>query len=122
MLPRGGKLCAIFPGIPGIIFLISIIRPISLALSLCPGATAKLSSNSSVSRVGVGMLKRGRFPSMKTASFIFSKCSRFQVYKAEDFIQNGASHAYFLGEDVLATASPNAPEFSLVNGHLILEI
>ena len=53
---------------------------------------------------------------------IYNTANDSTVYKAEDFIQNGASHAYFLGEDVLATASPNAPEFSLVNGHLILEI
>ena len=35
------------------------------------------------------------------------------VYKADDFIQNGASHAYFLGEDVLSSVAPNAPKFSL---------
>lgn len=53
---------------------------------------------------------------------IYNTANDTTVYKAEDFIQNGASHAYFLGEDVLATASPNAPKFSLSNGHLILDI
>ena len=53
---------------------------------------------------------------------IYNTANDSTVYKAEDFIQNGASHAYFLGEDVLATASPNAPKFSLSNGHLILDI
>lgn len=27
------------------------------------------------------------------------------IYRAEDFIQNGVSHAYFLGEDILSTTS-----------------
>ena len=55
------------------------------------------------------------------------------VYKAQDFIQNGASHAYFLGEDVLSTTAPNAPKFTLapntaanlsasLQGHLVLDI
>tara|TARA_A100001388_G_scaffold40948_1_gene26244 strand:- start:18898 stop:19893 length:996 start_codon:yes stop_codon:yes gene_type:complete len=55
------------------------------------------------------------------------------IYRAEDFIQNGVSHAYFLGEDILSTTSPNAPKFTLainnpVNrayglaGHLVLDI
>ena len=59
------------------------------------------------------------------------------VYKANDFIQNGASHAYFLGEDVLSSVAPNAPKFTLVTqaaannpslsqaglgGHLVLDI
>ena len=53
---------------------------------------------------------------------IYNTANDSTVYKAEDFIQNGASHAYFLGEDVLATSAPNAPKFSLSNGHLILDI
>ena len=55
------------------------------------------------------------------------------IYKAEDFIQNGVSHAYFLGEDVLSSTAPNAPKFTLANnsganlayglgGHLVLDI
>ena len=55
------------------------------------------------------------------------------VYKANDFIQNGASHAYFLGEDVLSSTAPNAPKFTLapdtvanvtagIGGHLVLDI
>ncbi|OUW21672.1 MAG: hypothetical protein CBD21_00330 [bacterium TMED161] len=55
------------------------------------------------------------------------------VYKAGDFVQNGASHAYFLGEDVLSSVAPNAPKFSLaanttanltagLGGHLVLDI
>ena len=49
------------------------------------------------------------------------------VYKAEDFVQNGGSHAFFLGEDVLSTTAPNAPKFSISNyqmlrGHLVLDI
>ena len=53
---------------------------------------------------------------------VYNTANDNTVYKAEDFVQNGASHAYFLGEDVLATAAPNAPKFSLSNGHLILDI
>ena len=53
---------------------------------------------------------------------IYNTANDSTVYKAEDFIQNGASHAYFLGEDVLAASAPNAPKFSLSNGHLILDI
>ena len=53
---------------------------------------------------------------------VYNEANDSTVYKAEDFVQNGASHAYFLGEDVLATASPNAPDFSLSDGHLILNI
>ncbi len=53
---------------------------------------------------------------------VYNTANDNTVYKAEDFVQNGASHAYFLGEDVLATATPNAPKFSLSNGHLILDI
>tara|TARA_B100000212_G_scaffold149106_1_gene112077 strand:- start:3795 stop:4772 length:978 start_codon:yes stop_codon:yes gene_type:complete len=55
------------------------------------------------------------------------------VYKANDFVQNGASHAYFLGEDVLSSVAPNAPKFTLainspaniaagLQGHLVLDI
>ena len=55
------------------------------------------------------------------------------VYKANDFIQNGVSHAYFLGEDVLSSTAPNAPKFTLapntaanlaagLGGHLVLDI
>ena len=55
------------------------------------------------------------------------------IYRAEDFIQNGVSHAYFLGEDILSTTSPNAPKFTLapntgtniaygLGGHLVLDI
>ena len=55
------------------------------------------------------------------------------VYKASDFVQNGASHAYFLGEDVLSSTAPNAPKFTLainssaniaagLQGHLVLDI
>lgn len=57
-----------------------------------------------------------------TLRMVYNEANDNTVYKAEDFVQNGASHAYFLGEDVLATASPNAPEFSLSNGRLILNI
>ena len=57
-----------------------------------------------------------------TLRMVYNEANDSTVYKAEDFVQNGASHAYFLGEDVLATASPNAPEFSLSNGRLILNI
>ncbi len=57
-----------------------------------------------------------------TLRMVYNEANDSTVYKAEDFVQNGASHAYFLGEDVLATASPNAPDFSLSNGHLILNI
>lgn len=55
------------------------------------------------------------------------------VYKANDFVQNGASHAYFLGEDVLSSVAPNAPKFTFaldtvanvaagIGGHLVLDI
>ena len=57
-----------------------------------------------------------------TLRMVYNEANDSTVYKAEDFVQNGARHAYFLGEDVLATASPNAPEFSLSNGRLILNI
>lgn len=57
-----------------------------------------------------------------TLRMVYNEANDSTVYKAEDFVQNGASHAYFLGEDVLATASPNAPDFSLSNGRLILNI
>ena len=57
----------------------------------------------------------------------YNEASDTTVYKAEDFVQNGASHAYFLGEDVLSTTAPNAPKFSISNyqmlrGHLVLDI
>ena len=57
----------------------------------------------------------------------YNEASDTTVYKAEDFVQNGASHAYFLGEDVLSLTAPNAPKFSISNyqmlrGHLVLDI
>ena len=56
----------------------------------------------------------------------YNEASDTTVYKAEDFVQNGGSHAFFL-EDVLSTTAPNAPKFSISNyqmlrGHLVLDI
>mgnify|MGYP005708356615 FL=1 len=54
---------------------------------------------------------------------VYNLANETAIYKAEDFVQNGGSHAYFLGEDVLSTTAPNAPKFSInSNGHLILEL
>lgn len=58
-----------------------------------------------------------------TLRMVYNLANETAIYKAEDFVQNGGSHAYFLGEDVLSTTAPNAPKFSInSNGHLILEL
>ena len=80
----------------------------------------------------VNLARRSVFVGFKklsdgTLQMTYNEASDTTVYKAEDFVQNGASHAFFLGEDVLSTTAPNAPKFSISNyqmlrGHLVLDI
>jgi|TARA_B100000214_G_scaffold153973_2_gene110328 hypothetical protein len=80
----------------------------------------------------VNLARRSIFVGFKklsdgTLQMTYNEASDTTVYKAEDFVQNGGSHAYFLGEDVLSTTAPNAPKFSISNyqmlrGHLVLDI
>ena len=44
-----------------------------------------------------------------------------KVYKTEDYYQNGASHAFFLGEDILNSSGIPAISFQ-PTGNLILDI
>ena len=80
----------------------------------------------------VNLARRSIFVGFKklsdgTLQMTYNEASDTTVYKAEDFVQNGGSHAFFLGEDVLSTTAPNAPKFSISNyqmlrGHLVLDI
>lgn len=80
----------------------------------------------------VNLARRSIFVGFKklsdgTLQMTYNEANDTTVYKAEDFVQNGGSHAFFLGEDVLSTTAPNAPKFSISNyqmlrGHLVLDI
>ena len=80
----------------------------------------------------VNLARRSVFVGFKklsdgTLQMTYNEANDTTVYKAEDFVQNGGSHAFFLGEDVLSTTAPNAPKFSISNyqmlrGHLVLDI
>ena len=80
----------------------------------------------------VNLARRSIFVGFKklsdgTLQMTYNEASDSTVYKAEDFVQIGGSHAFFLGEDVLSTTAPNAPKFSISNyqmlrGHLVLDI
>ena len=80
----------------------------------------------------VNLARRSIFVGFKklsdgTLQMTYNEASDTTVYKAEDFVQNGGSLAFFLGEDVLSTTAPNAPKFSISNyqmlrGHLVLDI
>ena len=45
----------------------------------------------------------------------------YTIYKTEDYYQNGASHAFFLGEDILNSNGIPAISFQ-PTGNLILDI
>jgi len=80
-----------------------------------------------------GLARRSIFIGFKklsdgTLEMTYNTANDTTVYKAEDFVQNGASHAYFLGEDVLSLSTA-APDFRIEDnlssdlaGHLVLNI
>lgn len=92
--------------------------------------SAQSAANSAAT--AAGLARRSIFVGFKklsdgTLEMTYNTANETTVYKAEDFVQNGASHAYFLGEDVLSQTFPNAPDFIIANtgdlkGHLVLNI
>ena len=92
--------------------------------------SAQSAANSAAT--AAGLARRSIFVGFKklsdgTLEMTYNTANDTTVYKAEDFVQNGASHAYFLGEDVLSQTFPNAPDFIIsstgdLKGHLVLNI
>ena len=93
--------------------------------------SAQSAANSAAT--AAGLARRSIFVGFKklsdgTLEMTYNTANDNTVYKAEDFVQNGASHAYFLGEDVLSLSTA-APDFRIEDnlssdlaGHLVLNI